>query len=267
MKRHTVDGAEILRGTPDIPPLAPVVAFEHHLRIDGTGYPDGITAAVAESRDDALRHRRRVRRHALAAQVSAGLLRPSGSWRCCSGTTARSSISISSAASCSCSASIRWAISSGSTPAKSRSCCRCTHPTRIGPKVRVLFAADGARLELPRDVNLWEAETAARRSPAHFGHRSAEPRRLRNRSALFHLIADILRARELFAVGLTPFSQERDMSGFDKLVPCAAVAATLVAGSSRLTGQAPSRRSTADRSRSPAQRTRSPTRSLASTRC
>ncbi|HKT78607.1 MAG TPA: HD-GYP domain-containing protein [Vicinamibacterales bacterium] len=42
MKRHTVDGAEILRGTPDIPTLAPVVAFEHHLRIDGTGYPVGV---------------------------------------------------------------------------------------------------------------------------------------------------------------------------------------------------------------------------------
>jgi putative nucleotidyltransferase with HDIG domain len=39
MKRHTVDGAEILRATPDIPTLAPVVAFEHHLRKDGTGYP------------------------------------------------------------------------------------------------------------------------------------------------------------------------------------------------------------------------------------
>jgi putative nucleotidyltransferase with HDIG domain len=42
MKRHTVEGAEILRGTPDIPTLAPVVAFEHHLRLDGTGYPDGV---------------------------------------------------------------------------------------------------------------------------------------------------------------------------------------------------------------------------------
>ena len=43
MKRHTVDGAEILRTTPDMPTLAPVVAFEHHLRLDGTGYPHGIT--------------------------------------------------------------------------------------------------------------------------------------------------------------------------------------------------------------------------------
>src|SRR5206468_3592906 len=39
MKRHVVDGAEILRATPDVPTLAPVVAFEHHLRIDGNGYP------------------------------------------------------------------------------------------------------------------------------------------------------------------------------------------------------------------------------------
>jgi putative nucleotidyltransferase with HDIG domain len=42
MKRHTIDGAEMLRETPDIPALAPVVAFEHHLRLDGTGYPHGI---------------------------------------------------------------------------------------------------------------------------------------------------------------------------------------------------------------------------------
>jgi putative nucleotidyltransferase with HDIG domain len=42
MRKHVVDGAEILRATPDIPTLAPVVAFEHHLRLDGTGYPFGI---------------------------------------------------------------------------------------------------------------------------------------------------------------------------------------------------------------------------------
>jgi putative nucleotidyltransferase with HDIG domain len=42
MKRHTVDGAEILRRTPEMPILAPVVAFEHHLRLDGSGYPAGV---------------------------------------------------------------------------------------------------------------------------------------------------------------------------------------------------------------------------------
>jgi len=41
MRRHTVDGAEILRRTPEMPVLAPVVAFEHHLRLDGSGYPVG----------------------------------------------------------------------------------------------------------------------------------------------------------------------------------------------------------------------------------
>lgn len=39
MKRHPVDGAEILRRTADMPPLVPLVAFEHHLRLDGSGYP------------------------------------------------------------------------------------------------------------------------------------------------------------------------------------------------------------------------------------
>jgi putative nucleotidyltransferase with HDIG domain len=42
LRRHTVDGAEILRRTPEIPQLAPIVAFEHHLRSDGTGYPFGV---------------------------------------------------------------------------------------------------------------------------------------------------------------------------------------------------------------------------------
>jgi len=45
MRRHTVDGAEILRRTPEMPVLAPVVAFEHHLRLDGAGYPAGAKRA------------------------------------------------------------------------------------------------------------------------------------------------------------------------------------------------------------------------------
>jgi putative nucleotidyltransferase with HDIG domain len=42
LRRHTVEGAEILRRTPEMPTLAPIVAFEHHLRADGTGYPFGV---------------------------------------------------------------------------------------------------------------------------------------------------------------------------------------------------------------------------------
>ncbi len=42
MKQHVVDGAHILRQTPEMPALAPVVAFEHHLRQDLSGYPENI---------------------------------------------------------------------------------------------------------------------------------------------------------------------------------------------------------------------------------
>jgi putative nucleotidyltransferase with HDIG domain len=42
MRMHVVDGAEILRRTPEMPMVAPVIAFEHHLRLDGTGYPFGV---------------------------------------------------------------------------------------------------------------------------------------------------------------------------------------------------------------------------------
>jgi putative nucleotidyltransferase with HDIG domain len=45
MRMHVVDGAEILRRTPEMPAVAPVIAFEHHLRLDGTGYPFGVTRA------------------------------------------------------------------------------------------------------------------------------------------------------------------------------------------------------------------------------
>jgi putative nucleotidyltransferase with HDIG domain len=45
MRMHVVDGAEILARTPEMPTVAPVVAFEHHLRLDGTGYPFGVKRA------------------------------------------------------------------------------------------------------------------------------------------------------------------------------------------------------------------------------
>jgi putative nucleotidyltransferase with HDIG domain len=44
MKQHVVDGAHILRRTPEVPALAPVVAFEHHLKQDLSGYPENIGA-------------------------------------------------------------------------------------------------------------------------------------------------------------------------------------------------------------------------------
>lgn len=44
MKRHVVDGAHLLRRTPETPALAPVVAFEHHLKQDLSGYPENVGA-------------------------------------------------------------------------------------------------------------------------------------------------------------------------------------------------------------------------------
>lgn len=42
MKRHVIDGAHILRRTPGMPALAPIVAFEHHLKKDFSGYPENV---------------------------------------------------------------------------------------------------------------------------------------------------------------------------------------------------------------------------------
>src|SRR5580765_5474163 len=42
MKRHVVDGAHILRRTSEVPALAPIVAFEHPLTQDLSGYPEKV---------------------------------------------------------------------------------------------------------------------------------------------------------------------------------------------------------------------------------
>ena len=39
MNRHPVDGARVILGSGDAPDLAAVVAYEHHIMIDGGGYP------------------------------------------------------------------------------------------------------------------------------------------------------------------------------------------------------------------------------------
>jgi HD-GYP domain-containing protein (c-di-GMP phosphodiesterase class II) len=40
IKQHPVDGASLLRCTPGMPAIVPIVALEHHLRLDGAGYPE-----------------------------------------------------------------------------------------------------------------------------------------------------------------------------------------------------------------------------------
>jgi len=41
--KHPVDGADMLRRRLELPPLTAIVAFEHHLRVDATGYPAGVS--------------------------------------------------------------------------------------------------------------------------------------------------------------------------------------------------------------------------------
>ena len=39
MKKHPVLGATVLLQYPEVPPIAAIVAYEHHLKYDGSGYP------------------------------------------------------------------------------------------------------------------------------------------------------------------------------------------------------------------------------------
>ena len=159
MKRHVVDGAEILRETPDIPALAPVVAFEHHLRIDGTGYPNGVKrpslnlgtmlCGIADVYD-AMRSQRayqqafpterilQVLKHNDGSQFDQHLVRrfvqligiyPVGNL-------------------------VRLDTGEIAVVLKVHA------PDPYRPQVRVLFDRHGKRLELTHDVNLWESDGA-----------------------------------------------------------------------------------------------------------
>ena len=194
MKRHVVDGAEILRGTPEIPSLAPIVAFEHHLRIDGTGYPHGVTrphlnlatmlCGIADVYD-AMRSQRKYQQAFPSERILAVLQRNDG--KQFDQHLVR-----------------RFVQLLGIYPVGNlvkldtgevAIVLQVHAPDPYRPKVRVLFAADGARLELPRDINLWETEQDGREDRAVVRHGSAESRRLRNRPAVVHLIAVILVGR------------------------------------------------------------------------
>ena len=156
MKRHVVDGAEILRGTPEIPPLAPVVAFEHHLRLDGTGYPHGVSrpnlnlatmlCGIADVYD-AMRSQRKYQQAFPSERILAVLQRNDG--------TQFDQHLVR-----------RFVQLLGIYPVGNlvklntgevAIVLQVHAPDPYRPKVRVLFAADGGRYELPRDINLWEA--------------------------------------------------------------------------------------------------------------
>ena len=155
MRRHTVDGAEILRRTPEMPILAPVVAFEHHLRLDGTGYPFGVRrnslnlgTMLCSISDiyDAMRSQRAYQQAFPTERILAVLKRNDGTQfdqhlvrRFVQllgiyppGTLVR--------------------LSTGEIAVVSR-----VHaPDPYRPRVRVLFDTAGRRFDLPFERNLWE---------------------------------------------------------------------------------------------------------------
>jgi putative nucleotidyltransferase with HDIG domain len=156
MRRHTVDGAEILRKTPEMPGLAPVVAFEHHLRIDGTGYPFGVKreglnlgtmlCGIADVYD-AMRSQRRYQQAFPTDRILAVLQRNDG--------TQFDQHLVR-----------RFAQLVGIYPAgnlvrldnNAIAVVVKTHaPDPHRPRVRVIMTPEGTRLEHPYDLDLWEA--------------------------------------------------------------------------------------------------------------
>ena len=155
MKRHVVDGAEILRKTPDIPALAPVVAFEHHLRIDGSGYPAGVTRAslnvgtmLCSIADvyDAMRSQRHYQKAFPTDRILAVLERNNG--------TQFDQHLVR-----------RFVQLIGIYPVGNlvrlntgdiAVVMNVYAPDPYRPHVRILIDRDGKRLELPYEVNLWE---------------------------------------------------------------------------------------------------------------
>jgi HD-GYP domain-containing protein (c-di-GMP phosphodiesterase class II) len=176
IKRPPLDGAEMLRRTPDMPTLAPIVAFEHHLRVGGAGYPEGVARTtlnlateLASIGDvyDAMRSKRvyqqsfptdrilEVLEHGRTGRFDQHLVR-------------------------------RFAQLLGIYPAGNlvrlntgevAVVVRVHAPDPYRPRVRVLFDRDGRRRETAYECNLWESDSsrdcpssvAAPLDPADYG--------------------------------------------------------------------------------------------------
>jgi putative nucleotidyltransferase with HDIG domain len=156
MRRHTVDGAEILRRTPEMPILAPVVAFEHHLRMDGTGYPFGVKRGTLNVGTmlcsisdvyDAMRSQRAYQQAHPTDRILAVLKRSDGAQF--DQNLVRRFVQL-------------LGIYPPGNLVKLNTgevaVVLAVHaPDPYRPRVRVLFGADGTRLDLPYERNLWEA--------------------------------------------------------------------------------------------------------------
>ena len=155
MRRHVVDGAEILRRTPEMPILAPVVAFEHHLRMDGTGYPFGAkrttlnlgtTLSGIADVYDAMRSQRVYQQAQPTDRILAVLKRNDGAQF--DQHLVRRFVQL------------MGIYPPGNlvrlTTGEVAVVLRVHAPDPYRPRVRVLFGADGTRLDVPFDRNLFE---------------------------------------------------------------------------------------------------------------
>jgi putative nucleotidyltransferase with HDIG domain len=157
MRRHVVDGAEILRRTPEMPILAPVVAFEHHLRLDGSGYPfkvkrdslnvGSMLCAIADVYD-AMRSQRAYQQAHPTDRILAVLKRNEGAQM--DQHLVRRFVQLLGIYP----PGNLVKLSSGEVAVV----LRVHAPDPHRPRVRVLFGADGARLDLPFERNLWEPQ-------------------------------------------------------------------------------------------------------------
>jgi putative nucleotidyltransferase with HDIG domain len=155
MKRHVVDGAEILRMTPDVPALAPVVAFEHHLRIDGSGYPSGVArsslnigtmlCSIADVYD-AMRSQRHYQKAFPTDRILAVLKRNDGTQF--DQRLVRRFVQLIGIYP----VGNLVRLNTGETAVV----LTVYAPDPYRPHVRVLIDRDGKRLDLPYELNLWE---------------------------------------------------------------------------------------------------------------
>ncbi|MBA3298135.1 MAG: HD-GYP domain-containing protein [Acidobacteria bacterium] len=155
MQRHTVDGAEILRRTPEMPILAPVVAFEHHLRVDGTGYPTGVQRSALNLGTmlcsiadvyDAMRSQRGYQEAFPTDRILAVLKRNDGSQF--DQHLVRRFVQLLGIYP----PGNLVKLSTGEVAVVMQ-----VHaPDPYRPRVRILFNADGTRVEMPQDRNLFE---------------------------------------------------------------------------------------------------------------
>jgi putative nucleotidyltransferase with HDIG domain len=158
MRRHPVEGAEILRRTPEMPILAPVVAFEHHLRLDGSGYPAvkrsglNIGTMLCSIADvyDAMRSQRAYQKAQPSERVLAVLKKEDGSHF--DRNLVRRFVQL-------------LGIYPPGTLVKLKTdevgvVMRVHAPDPYRPRVKVLFDKDARPYDTPFEINLWETDPA-----------------------------------------------------------------------------------------------------------